>query len=153
MAAQLRGYKPIVVQRVSKRTGKPYHYTVAYTTPRGNRISRREYDSRRLLRQTTFKNRGELERFRASKAGSDWLTSIYHHTGRGPTFQDYDAWREVDRRRAALRAKYPGGHPAGHGGRLDDLDPELVAPNGPLARLLDSSGKRDMNGRPIGADS
>jgi hypothetical protein len=141
--AALRGYKPVVVKRVSKRTGKQYHYTQAYITPRGNRISRREYDTRRLLRETSFKNRGELERFRNTIAGSDWLSDIYEHTGRAPTFQDYDAWREVNRRRAALHALYPG-HGGDRRGWLDALDPELVAADGPLARLLNAAGRREM---------
>jgi hypothetical protein len=140
MAALLRGYRPIVVRRVSKRTGKQYHYTQAYLTPRGNRISRREYDDRRLRRGGQFQSRRELEQFRLQVSGSDWLVDIRQHTGRAPTPQMYADWREVRRRRAVLAKRYP----RLSRGRRDAMDRKLVAPDGPLARILDATGRRQM---------
>lgn len=142
MAAQLRGYRPIVVRKVSKRTGKEYHYTQAYLTPRGNRISRREYDNRRINRQTAgrFKTRSELERFRASLGGDPWLLDIRQHTGRAPTFANYADWQEVEQRRRLLEARYPTLSRR----ERDRKDRRLVAADGPLARLLDATGRRPL---------
>ena len=116
-----------------------------YITPSGKVISRREYDNRRA-RQAGFTNRYQLEKTRRQLAGSSWLGDIYSHTGKHPTWQDYHDLQEVKDRRDKIRAQYgPGSN-----SELDHHDPELVAADGPLARILDHSGKRPISGRPIG---
>lgn len=116
-----------------------------YRTPSGKVISRRNYDNRRA-RAAGFKNRYELEKYRESIARSRWSTWQYdvrQHTGRQPTWDMYADVREVRARRARLP-------PELRGSERDRLDPELVAPNGPLARILDASGRRPITGRPVG---
>ena len=132
--AGLRGYSPIPGS--ARR----------YRAPDGSTISRRQYDNLRA-QAAGFDNRYELEQFRRDEAGSPWFGDIYARTGRHPTFQDYADIREVQQRREALRARYGAGSHA----ELDSHDPELVAPDGPLARILDRSGKRPLSGRPVGA--
>lgn len=63
-----------------------------------------------------------------------------------PTWDMYGDVREVRERRAALQKKYPNVH----GRDLDSKDKRLVAPDGPLARILDASGRRPISGRPVG---
>lgn len=133
MPGRLRGYRP--VGGSSRR----------YRTPGGKTISRREYDNRRA-QAVGFRNRYELEKFRERQAGSNWLGDIYEHTGRQPTFQHYADLREVKQRRARIRATGARGNHS----QTDRLDPELTAPDGPLARLLDAAGKRPLSGRPVG---
>lgn len=132
--AGLRGYTPLKGDSARR-----------YRTPAGRIISRREYDNRRA-RAAGFRNRYQLEKFRESMAGSNWLGDIYAHTGRGPTWDNYADLREVKQRRAALRATYGKGTHS----ELDRHDPELVAADGPLARLLDAAGKRPLSGRDVG---
>lgn len=120
-----------------------------YRTPGGRIISRREYDNRRA-RAAGFKNRYEVEQFRtniiARSRWADWQYDVKQRTGRLPTWDMYADVREVRRRRAVLKRKHPGLS----GSDLDAYDSELVAPDGPLARILDASGRRPMSGRPVG---
>lgn len=113
-------------------------------TRTGDTISRRQYDNLRA-RRAGFRNRYDLERFRESIAGSRWISDVYAANGRNPTMQEYEWIREVTERRAALGTPAPG-EP-----RRDQRDPALVAPNGPLARLLNATGRRPLNGRPVGS--
>lgn len=133
----LRGYTP--VGGSSRR----------YRTPSGETISRREYDNRRA-QAAGFRNRYDLEQFRTnvisrSRWGS-WQYDVKQHTGRQPTWEMYGDVREVRERRAKLRERYP----TLDGRELDAKDRQLVAPDGPLARILDASGRRPMSGRPVG---
>lgn len=122
-----------------------------YQTPSGKTISRREYDNRRA-RKAGFANRYQVEKFRREMAGSRWFGDIYQHTGRSPTWDTYADWREVRQRRARIAARRAArGLPPGTHSETDSDDPELVAPEGPLARLLDAAGKRFITGRPVGA--
>lgn len=116
-----------------------------YRTPSGRIISRRAYDNKRA-QAAGFRNRYELERFRLSIQGSGWLGDIYSHTGHPPTWEDYALIKDVQARRRALTALYGEGTHS----ELDYHDPELVAPDGPLAQLLDRAGKRNISGRPVG---
>lgn len=132
----LRGYKPL--GGTSRK----------YRTPSGKIISRREYDNRRA-RAAGFRNRYELEKYRENLARGrwgDWVYDVKQRTGRQPTFDLYADVREVQRRRAALKKRYPGLT----GRDLDAKDKQLVAPDGPLARILDASGRRPISGRPVG---
>lgn len=133
----LRGYKPL------GGTSRQYR------TPSGKVISRREYDNRRA-KAAGFRNRYELEQFRTKTVArgrwSDWQYDVKQKTGRMPTFDMYGDVKEVRQRRARLREKYPDLS----GRDLDAKDPELVAADGPLARVLDDSGRRPMTGRPVG---
>lgn len=134
--AALRGYTPL--GGTSRR----------YRAPGGKIISRREYDNRRA-RKAGFKNRYELEKYRESLQASKWSRwtyNVYKHTGSRPTWEDYAAVREVRQRRAKLRKLYPNLS----GGNLDAMDSELVAPGGPLERVLAAAGLRTPNGRPVG---
>lgn len=133
----LRGYKAL--GGTSRR----------YQTPTGEVISRREYDNRRA-QAAGFRNRYELEQFRTTVVGrsnwSSWQYDVRQRTGSLPDWDLYADVREVRDRRRKLRARY-----ADLSGRdLDSKDPELVAPDGPLARILDASGRRPISGRPVG---
>lgn len=119
-----------------------------YRTPGGKIISRREYDNRRA-KQAGFRNRYELEKYRESLQRGRWGDFIYdirQHTGRQPDWSVYADIREVRARRAELKRNYPdlGGQDR------DSRDSKLVAADGPLARILDASGRRPMSGRPVG---
>lgn len=120
-----------------------------YRAPDGSVISRREYDNRRA-QDAGFRNRYHLEQFRtdviARTRWSNWAYDVKRHTGRNPTWQDYGDVREVRARRARLRRRYP----TLTGQDLDSHDKQLVAPDGPLARILDASGRRPISGRPVG---
>ena len=129
--ATLRGYEPLggsSRKYRNKRTGKV--------------ISRREYDNKRA-QKAGFRNRYELEQFRTKLAGSRWANWIYdvkQHTGKLPEWELYADVREVRARRARLARR-----------DLDDKgDPALVAADGPLARILDASGRRPLSGRAVG---
>jgi hypothetical protein len=136
--AALRGYK--LLPGPSRR----------YRTPGGRTISRREYDNRQA-RAAGWRNRYELEQFRSSVGGSRWLSDIYQHTGRAPTWDTYHDLREVKTRRARIEAgRERRGLPFALHGETDREDPDLVAADGPLARLLDASGKRPISGRDVG---
>ena len=127
--ATLRGYKPL------GGTSRQYR------APGGKVISRREYDNRRA-QAVGFKNRYELEQFRtrvvARGKWADWQYDVRQRTGRMPTFQDYADVREVRQRRTRLRKRYPNLQ----GSELDKMDKKLVDKDGPLARILDHSGRR-----------
>jgi hypothetical protein len=116
-------------------------------TRTGKSISRREYDNRRA-KSAGFRNRYQLEQYRENlpRRWADWPQQIREHTGRPPTFQDYADIRRVRQARKELRQRYPNTE----GERLDSMDSELVAADGPLARILDRSGRRPMDGRPVG---
>lgn len=133
----LRGYKPL------GGTSRQYR------TPSGKIISRREYDNRRA-KAAGFRNRYDLEQFRTKVIGrsrwSNWQYDVKQRTGRMPTWEMYGNVREVRERRLKLRARYPDLH----GRDLDSKDPQLVAPDGPLAQILDASGRRPITGRPVG---
>lgn len=132
----LRGYKPLGGS--SRR----------YRTPGDKIISRREYDNKRA-QAAGFSNRYELEKFRSDlQRGrwADWIYDVKQHTGRMPTFQNYADVREVRQRRAELDRKYPDLK----GSARDKKDRALVAPDGPLANILDASGRRPISGRPVG---
>jgi hypothetical protein len=120
-----------------------------YRTPSGKIISRREYDNKRA-KKAGFKNRYELEKFRtqvvAKGRWADWQYDVKQHTGHMPTMEMYADVREIRQRRAKLRRRYP--HLVGHD--LDAKDSELVASDGPLARVLAASGRRPMSGRGFG---
>lgn len=132
----LRGYKPL---GGSSRK---------YRAPGGKIISRREYDNIRA-QQAGWKNRYELEQFRAKVQRSrwgDWVYDVKQHSGKMPTFETYADLREVQQRRKELERQNPGVT----GNNRDQLDKALVDANGPLARILDASGRRPLNGRPVG---
>lgn len=133
----LRGYTPL--------GGKSRRFRA----PNGDTISRREYDNRRA-QDAGFRNRYHLEQFRtdviARTRWQNWAYDVKQHTGRAPTWEMYGDVREVRFRRARLRRRYP--HLEGPD--LDSHDRELVASDGPLARILDASGRRPINGRPVG---
>lgn len=133
----LRGYRPLGGS--SRR----------YITPTGETISRREYDNRRA-QAAGFKNRYEVEQFRTRVIGrsnwSSWQYDVRQRTGRLPNWDLYADVREVRDRRRELRAQYPNLS----GRDLDNKDAALVAPDGPLARILDASGRRPISGRPVG---
>ena len=117
-----------------------------YRAPGGKIISRREYDNRRA-KAAGFRNRYDLEQFRANLGGwADWQRDVKQNTGRLPSWELYADVREVRQRRARLRKRYP--HLEGQD--LDNKDPRLVAGNGPLARILDASGRRPLDGRDVG---
>lgn len=120
-----------------------------YRAPNGETITRRDYDNIRA-QKAGFKNRYELEQFRTKVVArgrwGDWQYDVRQHEGHMPTFNDYADVREVRDRRAALQAEHP--HLSGR--ELDKLDAELIAANGPLARILDASGRRPLSGRPVG---
>lgn len=120
-----------------------------YLTPSGKEISRREYDDKRA-QAAGFRNRYELEQFRTKTIGgsrwSSWQYDVRQRTGQLPTWDLYADVREVRERRQALRARYP----ELSGKELDSKDRKLVAPDGPLARILDASGRRPLSGRPVG---
>lgn len=115
-----------------------------YRTPEGEEISRRQYDNLRAQR-AGFANRSDLERFRSSREGRMWRFKARSHDrgARGDWELLADA-REVERRRAALP---PRAETDRHGrpveARRDEDDPDLVDPDGPLARLLVALGFRD----------
>jgi hypothetical protein len=115
----------------------------------GETISRREYDDKRA-QKAGFRNRYDLEQFRtkvvAKSRWNNWQYDVKQHTGMMPTFQDYADLRDVRDRRARLRAK----HPDLSGRDLDARDRRLVAADGPLARILDASGRRPLSGRAVG---
>lgn len=129
----LRGYSPLGGS--SRR----------YRTPSGQIISRREYDNRRA-KAVGFRNRYELERLRQSRVGRKWGMDIIEQ-GHRPTFQDWGDINEIRDRRRALQSAYPDMERR----RSDALDPELSAPDGPLARILDRTGRRPLSNRPVGA--
>lgn len=114
-----------------------------YLTPSGKEISRYEYDTRRA-KKAGWKNRGELERFRKSKDGRMWQRKL----GNRADFSLYHDAREVERRRRDLplhkRRVKRGQRFRTLEYRDDADDPELVAAHGPLARLLDAMGVRDV---------
>lgn len=140
-AGRLEGYEPIPG---SARK---------YRTPTGEIISRYEYDSRRL-RQAGWRNRGELERARTS---GDWQKALKllrktegDEAVAGSAFavavgsSARDAY-DVERRRRALGKDVLGNRIP------DSADPELVSPDGPLARILARMGRRDLDDRwPVG---
>lgn len=133
----LRGYKPLG------------NSARQYRTPSGKIISRREYDNRRA-KAAGFRNRYELEQFRtqtiAKSRWSNWVYDVKQKTGRLPTFEMYGDVKEVRERRARLKRRYP----RLSGQDLDSKDAALVNASGPLARILDASGRRPMSGRPVG---
>lgn len=132
----LRGYKPLG------------NSAREYRAPGGKIISRREYDNRRA-QAAGWKNRYELEKYRSSLQRGKWANWIYdvkQHTGRQPTWEMYAQVREVRARRAKLERDHPGLTRR----ERDEKDPRLVAPDGPLAQILDASGRRPLNGRPVG---
>lgn len=120
-----------------------------YRTPSGKVISRREYDNKRA-QSAGFRNRYELEQFRtkvvAKGRWSNWVYDVKQRTGRLPTFGMYGDVKEVRERRRALQRK----HPRMDAHERDKKDRKLVAPDGPLARILDASGRRPLSGRPVG---
>lgn len=134
----LRGYKPIKGDSARR-----------YRTPSGGIISRREYDNKRA-QAAGFKNRYELEQFRtkviARGRWGDWQYDVKQHEGHLPTWDLYSDVREVRDRRAELERRYP--HLSARD--RDAMDRQLVAANGPLARILDASGRRPISGRPVG---
>lgn len=129
----LPGYKPL--------GGKSRRYQ----GPGGRTISRRQYDNKRA-RQAGFSSiralRDFVDTLQRGRWG-DWIYDVKQHTGRVPSADLYHDVEMVRRRRARLRYLY------GDQAR-DDMDPELVAPDGPLARILDASGRRPFNGRAVG---
>lgn len=132
----LRGYKPL--GGTSRK----------YRTPSGKVISRREYDNRRA-KKAGFRNRYELEQLRVDLSRgrwANWQYDVKQHTGRMPTYDAYHDVKEVRDRRARLEARYP----TLPGRERDSRDRRLVAPDGPLARVLDASGRRPLSGRPVG---
>lgn len=136
----LRGYKPL---------GGPKRN---YRTPSGEVISRAKYDNIRAQR-AGFKNRYELRTYKDSLTKSDWRNMLYdirQKTGRAPTYQDYADIREVRQRRAKLKRSRTYKRQGVTGKDLDNKDKQLVAPDGPLARILDRSGRRPISGRPVG---
>lgn len=120
-----------------------------YRAPGGKIISRREYDNRRA-KAAGFKNRYELEQFRTKVVArgrwANWQYDVKQRTGRLPTYEMYADVREVRERRARLQRKHAGLT----GQDLDAKDSKLIAANGPLARILDASGRRPLSGRPVG---
>lgn len=127
----LRGYKPL---GGSSRQ---------YRTPSGSIISRREYDNRRA-RQAGFRNRYELEQLRQTREGRKWGMDIIEQ-GKRPTFQDWGDIKQVRDHRARLKREYPNLTRS----QRDQRDSELIAPDGPLARILDRTGRRPISNRPV----
>lgn len=117
---------------------------------RGEIISRRRRDDI-LARRAGFKNRGEVERVRLQirESQPNWLKRVITHTGKRPSWSDYKNADVVAKRRARLIERRGGRKPA-QPWSYDASDPELVAPNGPLANYLDAAGVRPKNGRPVG---
>jgi len=114
-----------------------------YRTPSGGVISRRQYDNRRA-RAAGFRNRYELERFRQSRFGRKWGMDIIEQ-GNRPTFRDWGDIKQIRDRRRALKDEYPNLTRR----QRDQRDRELIAPKGPLARILDRTGRRPMSNRPV----
>lgn len=114
-----------------------------YRTPSGKIISRREYDNRRL-RAVGFRNRYELEQLRTSRVGRKWGMDIIE-TGSRPSFQDWGNIKQIRDRRARLKSD----HPDMTRRNRDQLDPELVSADGPLARILSRTGRRPLSNRPV----
>jgi hypothetical protein len=111
-------------------------------TRSGRTISRRQYDNMRA-KEAGFRNRYELEKVRENLAGSDWVGDIYDATGRGPTFRDYNAIRNVKARRAEREAQGLD--------RYTEHDDEILSdPDGDLAHLLDVTGRRTHSAYPVG---
>lgn len=115
-----------------------------YRTPRGEVISRRQYDNLRA-RQAGFESRSEIERFRQSSAGRRWRFKLRSHdpSARGD-WQTMHAAYEVERRRQRLPTHLTTdrwGKPVEY--TRDEDDPELVAAGGPLDELLVALGHRD----------
>jgi hypothetical protein len=135
----LRGWKPITGDSARRYQN----------TRTGEIISRRTYDDKRA-QAAGWRNRYEVEKFRtnviARTRWGDWQYDVKQHTGRLPSWELYHDVQEVRERRRILADKYP------HldSGDRDKHDPELVAANGPLARVLDAAGRRPLNGRPVG---
>lgn len=132
----LRGYKPL--------GGKSRRYS----KPGGGSISRRAYDDIRA-RKAGFKDRAALESYRESLQSTRWnrwVINVKKNTGRNPTFEDYGNLELVRRKRARLKRLYP----LMNAKERDSMDPSLVAPDGPLANVLDAAGLRPKNGRPVG---
>lgn len=127
----LRGYRPL--PGPSRR----------YRTPSGATISRREYDNRRA-RAVGFRNRYELEQLRASRVGRKWGMDIIEQGSR-PTFADWGDIKQIRDRRRELEREYPNLDRR----TRDQRDRELVSPDGPLARILDRTGRRPQSNRPV----
>lgn len=86
----------------------------------------------------------EIEQFRQTKAARKWGMDIIE-AGKRPSFQDWADIREVRDRRARLAKQ----HPDMTRRESDQLDRELVAPKGALARILERTGRRGMSNRPV----
>lgn len=121
-----------------------------YVTPTGEIISRRQYDNLRA-RDAGWRSRSELEKFRRNKVArtgwSKWAHDVKQHSGKRPTWRSYRDLKDVLDRRAKLKRLYPGLS----GPDLDRMDPVLIDPNGPLARILTDAGRRSSGmGNPVG---
>lgn len=119
--------------------------SLRYITPSGREISRREYDNRRL-RALGFRNRYELEQLRTSRAGRKWGMDLIE-AGNRPTFRDWADIKQIRDRRAALKRR----HPELDRQALDSRDSGLTAADGPLARILDRTGRRPLSGYAVGS--
>lgn len=113
----------------------------------GQTISRRQYDNLRAKR-SGFDSVGEKDRVLARVRNSGWNKSFVK-MGRRPSWTELQAIEEVRIRRAAMKKKYPDLSRS----ERDAMDSELIAPEGPLATLLDHLGIRPFNGGQVGIDS